>query len=864
MAWRGRRPVVPLDDLPAERGPVDVRRDADVDMEQGERWAHVRAVLARLPEKSRLALTLHYLSDWSYADIAEFLDVPVTTVVGRLHRARRLMQERLEPMVRDTFDAERLEDGHIAGIVAAAIEKTKQAQERWERVNFLAGADEALAALDPMSSDPEIVRGRVEVLGMRGDARATWIGDGPGAVRDYLHAIATADEAGGAEDAARLCKDLVAAYLRGGQYEPGRHAAENARERFEALGDHPHGAMMRAAVDLCDDLDGAWRPGEPGGYVMGVFPLRRDERGLTFDTPVSVRNYTWGRPSPSVALAWLLYPARVLGPDVTVGASWEDRITDRTGHNVLWGLPDGPEIIARSTVESDDDTVVTPAGEFRDCLRVRTTIAPPDGRVSPEYVARSHSGVRSAWYAPGVGCVKARHEDQNHVSRTVVLAAYSPVASSDYFPVDIGREWRYRWSPPKTSRYEFSVYTDTVRVTSSEDGVACLSSATVGVRRPEDGLAEHIGSDMCMEEASQDWAGKAGSIEQWLPFVDDAARRRAMLNRLVQAYEALGRDYQVIDARWRLRETDGELTPRDSLSRGRELLAAADADDDWHTQSKSMWLVGLALRGVGDLVESQTALRASAGKSADAGDLGDACARECWADQFLLEDDIPADDAHGYACGDMRLQEIDSGLHSGGATTSTSGGYPPGAAGAPLTSLPMHGPYQGVSLLGQPVGTTHTERNNVGMPWGTESKMVTSTLIDGAAVATTPCGRFEGCAVIESRHEVDVGNRVEHPDRERILGYTRGKQLSWFAPGVGLVRVRHEHDNGLATDLLLRRYSIEGGSGLLPLHIDNRWEYASTDEATGTVYEDFVRVAAKVGATWAVVFTTRATATSAA
>ena len=73
--------------------------------------------------------------------------------------------------------------------------------------------------------------GRVEVLSMRGDARATWVGDMPGATQDYLQAIATAEEAGHATDPARLCKDWVAACLRVGQYDDARNAAYNARAR---------------------------------------------------------------------------------------------------------------------------------------------------------------------------------------------------------------------------------------------------------------------------------------------------------------------------------------------------------------------------------------------------------------------------------------------------------------------------------------------------------------------------------------------------------------------------------------------------------------------------------------------------------
>lgn len=57
--------------------------------------AFLHAQLDRLPEKYRLVLTLRYLQDLSYAEIAAALDVPMGTVKTHLHRARRLLTERL-------------------------------------------------------------------------------------------------------------------------------------------------------------------------------------------------------------------------------------------------------------------------------------------------------------------------------------------------------------------------------------------------------------------------------------------------------------------------------------------------------------------------------------------------------------------------------------------------------------------------------------------------------------------------------------------------------------------------------------------------------------------------------------------------
>lgn len=55
----------------------------------------VQQAIAELPEKYRMPLVLRYLEDLSYKQIAEVLDLPVTTIETRLYRAKALLQKRL-------------------------------------------------------------------------------------------------------------------------------------------------------------------------------------------------------------------------------------------------------------------------------------------------------------------------------------------------------------------------------------------------------------------------------------------------------------------------------------------------------------------------------------------------------------------------------------------------------------------------------------------------------------------------------------------------------------------------------------------------------------------------------------------------
>src|SRR5437016_241152 len=55
----------------------------------------VKAAIEALPEQFRLAVLLADVEGFSYKEIAEILDIPIGTVMSRLHRGRRALQKRL-------------------------------------------------------------------------------------------------------------------------------------------------------------------------------------------------------------------------------------------------------------------------------------------------------------------------------------------------------------------------------------------------------------------------------------------------------------------------------------------------------------------------------------------------------------------------------------------------------------------------------------------------------------------------------------------------------------------------------------------------------------------------------------------------
>ena len=55
----------------------------------------VKDALESLPETFRMAVLLADVEGFAYKEIAEILDIPIGTVMSRLHRGRKLLQKRL-------------------------------------------------------------------------------------------------------------------------------------------------------------------------------------------------------------------------------------------------------------------------------------------------------------------------------------------------------------------------------------------------------------------------------------------------------------------------------------------------------------------------------------------------------------------------------------------------------------------------------------------------------------------------------------------------------------------------------------------------------------------------------------------------
>ena len=74
---------------------VEAGRSAEDELLDHVTDAEVKDAIESLPEQFRVAVLLADVEGFSYKEIAEILDIPIGTVMSRLHRGRKGLQKRL-------------------------------------------------------------------------------------------------------------------------------------------------------------------------------------------------------------------------------------------------------------------------------------------------------------------------------------------------------------------------------------------------------------------------------------------------------------------------------------------------------------------------------------------------------------------------------------------------------------------------------------------------------------------------------------------------------------------------------------------------------------------------------------------------
>jgi RNA polymerase sigma-70 factor (ECF subfamily) len=86
---------------PPEAENVPGHEPADAGLEERELRKALHLAIGSLPANQRIAFTMHRYEELSYKEIAEVMNVSVSSVESLLHRAKLNLQQRLEKYYRD-------------------------------------------------------------------------------------------------------------------------------------------------------------------------------------------------------------------------------------------------------------------------------------------------------------------------------------------------------------------------------------------------------------------------------------------------------------------------------------------------------------------------------------------------------------------------------------------------------------------------------------------------------------------------------------------------------------------------------------------------------------------------------------------
>ncbi|MHB0999267.1 MAG: bifunctional nuclease domain-containing protein [Armatimonadota bacterium] len=98
MWLRSKQRHISIDDIDTDPSIVSL---IDTRHREHERLAEIRRIIDSLPEKSRLVITLYYLSGLSCREIGEYMGIPANTATQHLYRARRQLKDLLSNVEED-------------------------------------------------------------------------------------------------------------------------------------------------------------------------------------------------------------------------------------------------------------------------------------------------------------------------------------------------------------------------------------------------------------------------------------------------------------------------------------------------------------------------------------------------------------------------------------------------------------------------------------------------------------------------------------------------------------------------------------------------------------------------------------------
>ncbi|MFQ6043501.1 MAG: sigma-70 family RNA polymerase sigma factor, partial [Candidatus Poribacteria bacterium] len=228
--------TVPLDDALEEYGDfIDETASSPHEaVEYKELSASVADAISALSDKNRLAVTLYYIDGLSYGEIANFLDVPQSTVKSRLNKARKQLKEEFIKMVTSDLQEHPLPDDFAEKVVQEALGKAKEARGKKEYREVVNQCDIALEALKKLPDDVEHKKVKAEALELKGGAIHFPRGVKE-ALQYYEQVLAIKEEASSRADYASYLNYIGVQYGNAGEKEKAIEAHEKALKIFEEI-----------------------------------------------------------------------------------------------------------------------------------------------------------------------------------------------------------------------------------------------------------------------------------------------------------------------------------------------------------------------------------------------------------------------------------------------------------------------------------------------------------------------------------------------------------------------------------------------------------------------------------------------------
>jgi RNA polymerase sigma-70 factor (ECF subfamily) len=822
------------------------------------KWCRRRA---RLPEpkgralheamaptvEARLAVTLCHVAEHSKEAIAAVLGCTPDTVKTRLLDARKRLRWRMA----NGASTGALPHDFPDQVLRAALASAREPDPGDACDAFSESTRAVLAEIRKAATRSSNLGGDLSTL--MADAAAAWLSEPDSASELFARAIDLAERTSDRSVRARALEDAYLVQLRRGEFASAkRHADAEARLLY-----HPEEACARAlahaASALAGLLPGRWKPGDDGGYAFGALLLQRRPTGWRLNRPLGHRNYSWGTPEFSSVYAFLWRFGNIVVDDSDVGRSVTGEVD--TSDSYCGWIPEADEpLVVEALVESVTDRIVTPAGAFHNCLRLVFSVKPRDREFATTYVTRTVAGRTLAWFARGVGLVKLTRVDQNEYhARSAYLRRYECSGRGTYFPVSARATWSFTWTSAWDGEEDQGVFEEQVTCFPGQDGTVCMASASVARPLYPIAFGNHWRTILTCERAGDDANGHAEALRRLIRFYakssPDSARRLG--EELIDLWERHNDPWNALNARETVERLDAGAGRAVRLVHERLRFARIHR----HRRRAAECLVTMArdCRTEGRLTEANGFAQEAARAYESLGDVD----RLTWA-RSLIEVIRQSRDPRTSGA-PFRIEGTWEIEHCSGVLRPSHSVrmWVPPREGSPIHDLASSGCALALDVLSRPVGErTHSWDHVALLDGGWEHVRATRWLKAESETVTVVAGTFTDCRLVEVA--IRAGTEPAGSSRSALRGYIGAAIRVWFAPGVGCVRVTHDHDNGTTTDLQLTSFHVEptGTGSPFPLMVGNRWVYRWTDELTGAKFEDTVLVAAQRNARWHLAFVT--------